>query len=372
MILFLSDLLQTFKACIMKKFLPFFLILATPAILVNGQDCSELFFSEYVEGSGNNKALEIYNPTDQIVDLGKYFVARYSNGSSSYTAGGFTQLEGFLPAHTAFVLVNGQTEDTDLGGGNISPKCDPALQALADQLDHAYPAPTYMNGNDAIALLKSDDKNIDNAIAVDLIGQIGLGSAISSETGWSFVKDTTVEYRVDSVNNIYTKGKVINYIVQANDTTGQYFGPYWLAWTKDHTLIRKVTVTKGVTDNPDPFVVTMEWDTASSEKDFWDSLGTHFSNCDIATAVNQPLARPAQVVVYPNPVTGGNMEIITNYTIRHIEITNILGEILISLETLGEIRRQVSISLPPDIHGMVFAKVSMEGNRTEVRKIMIR
>ena len=33
------------------------------AMSVNAQDCSELFISEYVEGSGNNKALEIYNPT---------------------------------------------------------------------------------------------------------------------------------------------------------------------------------------------------------------------------------------------------------------------------------------------------------------------
>jgi predicted extracellular nuclease len=34
------------------------------------QDCSELFISEYVEGSSNNKAIEIYNPTSSSVDLG--------------------------------------------------------------------------------------------------------------------------------------------------------------------------------------------------------------------------------------------------------------------------------------------------------------
>ncbi|MEZ5197478.1 MAG: hypothetical protein R2764_14105 [Bacteroidales bacterium] len=30
---------------------------------------TDLFFSEYIEGSGNNKGVEIYNPTDQAIDL---------------------------------------------------------------------------------------------------------------------------------------------------------------------------------------------------------------------------------------------------------------------------------------------------------------
>ena len=44
--------------------------------------CTDLFFSEYIEGSSNNKALEIYNPTNQEIDLSAYSISRYSNGSS--------------------------------------------------------------------------------------------------------------------------------------------------------------------------------------------------------------------------------------------------------------------------------------------------
>ena len=46
---------------------------------------TELFFSEYIEGSGNNKALEIYNGTAAPVDLatGGYNVQMFFNGSSS-------------------------------------------------------------------------------------------------------------------------------------------------------------------------------------------------------------------------------------------------------------------------------------------------
>ena len=35
---------------------------------LTAQDCSELFFSEYVEGS-SNCVVEIYNPTDAPIDL---------------------------------------------------------------------------------------------------------------------------------------------------------------------------------------------------------------------------------------------------------------------------------------------------------------
>ena len=46
--------------------------------------CDELFISEVVEGSSNNKAVEVYNPTMSSVDLaaGGYNIAAYNNGNS--------------------------------------------------------------------------------------------------------------------------------------------------------------------------------------------------------------------------------------------------------------------------------------------------
>ena len=51
---------------------------------VNAQECVEIFISEYVEGWSNNKAIELYNPTDEDVDLSNYRLERYSNGPSAY------------------------------------------------------------------------------------------------------------------------------------------------------------------------------------------------------------------------------------------------------------------------------------------------
>ncbi len=43
---------------------------------------TDLFFSEYIEGSGNNKAYEIYNGTGAVVDLTDYAVESYNNGAT--------------------------------------------------------------------------------------------------------------------------------------------------------------------------------------------------------------------------------------------------------------------------------------------------
>src|SRR5690554_6602433 len=43
----------------------------------------DLFFSEYIEGSSNNKALEVYNGTGAPVDLTGYTIEQYSNGSTT-------------------------------------------------------------------------------------------------------------------------------------------------------------------------------------------------------------------------------------------------------------------------------------------------
>ncbi len=53
----------------MKKFL--LICLSIGAALNAWSQCDELFISEYVEGSRNNKALEIYNPTGSTIDLSK-------------------------------------------------------------------------------------------------------------------------------------------------------------------------------------------------------------------------------------------------------------------------------------------------------------
>lgn len=363
----------------MKNLLLFLSVFFT-AFFASAQTPTDLFFSEYVEGSGNNKALEIYNPTSQSIDLNNYWVLRFSNGSSVFTEGGSTHLTGTIAPYQTFVLVNGQTTST-----SSSPACNPILQAMANQLDGVYPAPTYMNGNDAMALVKTPggvapNADMSNVTPVDLFGQIGLGTAITAETGWSYVKDTTVTYN-SSGGDIIT-GKVINYIVQAKSSTvngassNAQFGPFWLSWTSDHTLIRKPNITSGVVVNPVPFIVTKEWDTVPAVvdtaghlvyKDIWTNLGKH--DCRV-TGIND-IASNAGLTIYPNPVISDRFSISSSQPIKEVEIYSVIG-ICVYKQSFKKGQDQIEIG-PVDLEkGVYLVKVATTDKISTVKKILVK
>jgi len=356
----------------MKNLLLLFSVFLT-ALLASAQTPNDLFFSEYVEGSGNNKAVEIYNPTNQAIDLNNYWVARYSNGSSVYTEGGITHLSGTLQPYKTFVLVNGQTTSTP-----TSPACSPELQAKANQLDGKYPAPTYMNGNDAIALLKTPNgatPTPTTVTAVDLIGQVGLGNSITAETGWSYVKDTTVNY---TANQVQVSGKVINYIVQAKATNGTAFGPFWMSWTSDHTLIRKPSVVGGVKANPNPFIVTMEWDTLPAivdslghlvYKDIWTNLGTH--KCDAATAGVNDIPVDSWFTIYPNPVVSDHFSISSTSPIKEVEIYSVIG-LCVYKQSFKKGQDKIEIGPIELGKGVYMVKVISTNKLSSVKKILVK
>ena len=65
----------------MKKVVLFLsLVFCTASLFAQ---CDELFISEYVEGYANNKAIELYNPTSQAIDLSTYSLCRFSNGATT-------------------------------------------------------------------------------------------------------------------------------------------------------------------------------------------------------------------------------------------------------------------------------------------------
>ena len=66
---------------------------------VFGQGCQDLFISEYVEGWSNNRALEIYNPTNAAVDLSDYRLERYSNGATAAQDNQKVDLSGLSLIH---------------------------------------------------------------------------------------------------------------------------------------------------------------------------------------------------------------------------------------------------------------------------------
>ena len=97
-----------------------------------------VFFSEYVEGSSNNKAIEVYNGTGAPIDLAAegYRIELYSNGSSTAAAGPLN-LTGTLASGDVFVAAH--------------PSANATILAQADATSSTA---INWNGDDAIALRK--------------------------------------------------------------------------------------------------------------------------------------------------------------------------------------------------------------------------
>jgi hypothetical protein len=124
-----------------------------------------LFFSEYIEGTGNNKAIEIYNSSGSSINLSGYSVNVYSNGNNS--AGLVINLTGTIAANDVFVLAH--------------QNANPAILAQADQTS----AGGWYNGNDAIALQYG-------STLIDVIGQIGFNPGTEWGTGLTSTEDNTL------------------------------------------------------------------------------------------------------------------------------------------------------------------------------------
>lgn len=128
---------------------------------------AELFFSEYIEGSSNNKALEIYNGTGAPVNLdgGGYNVQMFFNGNPA--AGLTINLTGTVADGDVFVLAN---------SGAVA-----AILAQADQTNGAG----WYNGDDAVVLRKG-------TTIVDVIGQVGFDPGAEWGSGLTSTADNTL------------------------------------------------------------------------------------------------------------------------------------------------------------------------------------
>ena len=129
---------------------------------------ADLFFSEYIEGSNYNKALEIYNGTGAAVDLSTYTLELYSNGSA--TASQTQSLSGSLADGDVFVAVH--------------KTADAALTAVADLVEDPTSVINF-NGDDAIVL-----KN--GGVVIDAIGQTGVDPGSEWGSGLASTQDNTI------------------------------------------------------------------------------------------------------------------------------------------------------------------------------------
>ena len=169
---------------------------------------ADLFFSEYVEGWANNKALEIYNPTLEFIDLSDYQIERYANGAASSADNQKVTLSGTLAPQDVVVCV---LDKRDPNGESFE---SPVWDELAEKADlwlcpdYTENNAMYFNGNDVMVLRQISTNNV-----LDVIGKVGEDPG---ESGWAGL-------------------------------------------TQNHTLIRKPFVAQGDVNAVDDFMVVDEW-----------------------------------------------------------------------------------------------------------------
>lgn len=214
----------------MKKIFIILLIISFVSCSDGGDDSSNnggnsnnevvnLYFSEYAEGSSNNKYVEIYNASSMSVDLSNYQIKGTNNGTAWGDNGERElSLTGTLASNSVYII------STDAADQSILNKADLSLP---------YESPVHYNGNDAIGIFGKDSSGSFTVI----LDVIGVESSDPGPAGWN----------VAGVSGA----------------------------TKDHTLVRKASVTKGNT-NWENSAGTSSSDSEWEVKDIddWTSLGS--------------------------------------------------------------------------------------------------
>ncbi len=144
---------------------------------------TDLFFSEYVEGSSYNKALEISNFTGHDIDLSNYVIKKQTNGTGDWSTG--LQLSGIIHNGESYVIANSSASQTVLDKANLKTSA----------------AEMSFNGNDPVSLWK-------NGKLIDIIGNFNDGSY--------FAKDVTLIRKPD-VSSPSTTYKTDQWIEKSQD-----------------------------------------------------------------------------------------------------------------------------------------------------------
>lgn len=204
---------------IITKFLPLITLLLGFSSF--GQNIG-LYFSEYAEGSSNNKYLEIYNGTGASVDLGNFSLSTCNNGCTTFG-------EFDYPDNLTFAM------GTILAPGAIyiiaHPSADPSILAVAD-ITFSF----LSNGDDAMALTIAGATAANYEI-IDLIGDLQADPG----SGWL----------VDGTNS-----------------------------TANHTLVRKPEICGGNPNELGSFGIdaaSAEWTVLPS--DDWSNMDIHSTTC---------------------------------------------------------------------------------------------
>ncbi len=160
-----------------------------------GGTSGNLYFSEYMEGSSFNKALEIANFTGSTIDLNDamntYTLKISTNGSATWNSTYTFPMGAMITDGDVYVI------------GNTG------LAVCTGVVDDSNDAITGFNGNDAIGLFKND-------VLIDILGTLGDGTTYASNT--TLVRKPSIS----SPNTTYTASEWNTFASNTCDNLGAH------------------------------------------------------------------------------------------------------------------------------------------------------
>lgn len=176
-----------------------------------GIQFSTLFISEYIEGSSNNKAIELSNWTGTTIDLSNYTLMRQANGAGAWT--GSVQLTGTVIDQDVFVIAKDNANT--------------AILAQADQLVGSGLALDF-NGNDPVGLFL-------NGNLIDIVGDFGGGSA-------DFAANETLLRKSDIIAPVVPWDKSRDWIVLGTDDSSNLGGHSAVTLSNEHQQLNELKI----------------------------------------------------------------------------------------------------------------------------------
>ena len=358
--------------------------------------CSELFISEYQEGSNNNKAIEIFNPTNKEIDLTLYRLSRNNNGGTALSTSTF--LPGSkIGAYKSYVVVVDKRDSTQYRNGLEYPVFDGYEQwdtcrnadgsiiidtqtgkaqfcvqvdvtnsnlpkrgtrytdlvnlkcRASSFINPTYDGAMYFNGNDAVMLFKGVPDSVGFTNLIDMVGIYNDPAMTASGSTWKDFAGRILTTDKNLIRKREVKGGT-GLVAYARQDTFRYSD--WLVFS------------------------------SNSYSPSFQNLGSHTCDCDpappvssrrlcngtIIAATNDIL--PAEFRIYPNPSVSGNVAIEADEKIESISVMDLMGRI-VDNRKMNIQAETIQLTLQNVHSGIYFIQVTTTDKRVGVRKLII-
>lgn len=380
----------------MKKTLLLFVTLFLGGTSLLAQ-CNDLFISEYSAGKYNNRALEIYNPTNAAISLSGYRLSRNDNGTSSWYTTTFPTGATVAPYKT-YVVVCDKRDTTQYSVSLEYPIFDgyekwdtckdaagaPMIDIVTGKVEFCVQVNTA-NGNLPFRGTKYND-------FLDLKCRAnGFLNPVYNTNRMMYFNGNDAVGLFKGEPDLVNLSNLIDMIGVYNDP-GMITGKSWKDWlgrdlTLDKTILRKREVKKGTGivaySRQDTFRYA-DWliFTNNNVAPSFQNLGSHTCDCDPAPPVsarrlcNGTLISaandiaPAEFKIYPNPSISGNIAIEADEKIESIRVMDLMGRVIDNRKMQIQ-AETIQLTLQNVHSGIYFIHVTTTDKRVGVRKLII-